>query len=97
MINFHELLGRRFEFADKSAPDVTLVAGDPKEKTVRLHKLGGGAETIPMTMFAKALKQGALVESDKPGFVHDGSGQRAETAHRKRAKQPREYLGDKER
>jgi len=90
-----ELMGRRFEFSDGSGPDLTLVSGDYETKMVTLHLQGGGRQTLPMRVFKQAVTQGALIESEKVGFVNEP--QRAETAHRKPAKQPREYLGDKER
>lgn len=71
MADLHDLLGRRFEFADKTTPDVTLVGGDPVAKTVTLHASDGGREVVPMKLFLRAYRKGSLVESMKPGFVND--------------------------
>jgi hypothetical protein len=70
-VDLHEMLGRRYEFADRSAPDVTLVGVDPKRKLVRLHALDGQRQTLPLPMFLSAVTRGALVESMLPSFVWD--------------------------
>ena len=67
----HDMLGKRYEFADGSSVDVTLVSYDPHSKTVRLHAVGGGRQTLPRDLFLRAILDGHLQESDKPGFVHD--------------------------
>ena len=67
-----EYMGRRFESTDGTLPDVTLVGGDFKAKTVRLHGADGSRQTMPMSLFVRALKRGALVESERRGFVHQG-------------------------
>jgi hypothetical protein len=38
------LLGRRFEFADQSAPDITITGFDPQQQRVRVHTLDGGKQ-----------------------------------------------------
>lgn len=74
-----ELAGRRFEYVDGHAPDLTVIAGDPATQTVRLHSADGQRQTVPEALFVRALQQGVLVESRKLGFVNPGdepSGQR---------------------
>jgi ribosome modulation factor len=67
----HDMLGQRFRFADRSAPDVTLVAVDPQQKTCRLHAIGGSRDTVPLDDFCRAIEHGVLIESNLPGFVLD--------------------------
>jgi hypothetical protein len=70
-MELHDYLGRRFEFADGSAPDVTVNSYDPRLGTVRLHIVGGARQTMPLTLFLRAVKDGALLESDKAPVCHD--------------------------
>lgn len=71
MADLYDLTGRRFEFADKRTPDVTLVGGDPQAKTVRLHALDGTRQSVPTKLFLRAYRKGAIMESMLPGFVFE--------------------------
>jgi hypothetical protein len=68
-MDLHTMLGRRYEFDDRSAPDVTLVGVDQPRGLVRLHAADGLRQSVPLAMFTLAVKQGVLVESMQPGFV----------------------------
>jgi hypothetical protein len=71
MADIHDLLGRRFAFADGSTPDVTLVGGNVTTGVVRLHALDGTRQSVSMALFLRAYRKGSLVESELPGFVFD--------------------------
>ncbi len=64
-------LGRRFEFADKSAPDMTVVGGKPKEGKLRVHSTDGTRAWLPWAELMAAVQMGILIESSKPPFVFD--------------------------
>jgi hypothetical protein len=70
-MELHDYLGRRFEFVDGSAPDVTVNSYDMAHGTVRLHIVGGSRQTMPLTLFLRAVREGTLQESDKAPFCHD--------------------------
>lgn len=57
------LMGRRFEFADGSAPDVTVTGGDVQRATVRMHGLDGSRADLPLADVCRAVTEGVLVES----------------------------------
>jgi hypothetical protein len=63
------LLGRRFEFADQSAPDITITGFDPQQQRVRVHALDGGKQWVAFKLLYAAIFNGVVVESDKVGFV----------------------------
>ena len=70
MLSLDKYLGHRLEFADGSAPDVTVVSYDERAKTVRLHIVGGARQTMALPLFTKAVEEGALLESHRAPFVH---------------------------
>ena len=63
------LLGRRFEFADHTAPDVTITAFNPDTERVRVHVLDGGKHWVSFSALYAAIFNGVLVESEGVGFV----------------------------
>jgi hypothetical protein len=87
-MNLMKYLGKRFEFADGSAPDVTLISYDVRAGTVRLHCADGQRQTVPLHMFVRVLTEGALLESPRAPFVHD-----AETRWERAARERAERLG----
>lgn len=75
MIDPDFLLGRRYEFADKSAQDMTIVGVDP-EKGARCHSMDGTRAWIPLVEITTAINMGILIESAKVGFVLEPERQR---------------------
>lgn len=57
------LMGRRFEFADGTAPDVTITGGDVRRGTVRAHGADGSRAHLAIADVVKAVTAGVLVES----------------------------------
>jgi hypothetical protein len=58
------LLGRRFEFVSKIAPDITCTGFDPEQQRVRVHALDGGKWWVSFKDFGAALITGILQESE---------------------------------
>lgn len=59
------LVGRRFEWMKTEAPDVTFVAGKPREWKIRAHSLDGVREWFNLAEVVALVEAGALVESER--------------------------------
>lgn len=67
------LIGRRFEFVDNAAPDVTFISakGEGSDEQIRAHALDGGSWWLPMRDVLTAVATGVLVEAAGAPFVND--------------------------
>jgi hypothetical protein len=58
------LIGRRFEFTNGFAPDVTFVSARSLDGAMRAHCKDGGKWWIPLDLVCVNIKAGVLVESE---------------------------------
>lgn len=65
-----EMVGRRFEFVDRSFPDVTVIGMAPKANTIRLHVLDGRRELFALDAFVHAYQNGDVLETLAAPFEH---------------------------
>lgn len=64
-----DLLGRRYEFTDRSGPDITVISLKP-DVAVYVHIFGGDRQWLPWDTFMAALTAGVLQDSPYGPFVY---------------------------
>lgn len=62
------ILGRRFQFAGGTAPDITIIAVDPDKGEVSVHRRDGVRDRLPLWAVLEGIDNGALQESPLAPF-----------------------------
>lgn len=74
-MELHDLLGRRYAFAEREGPDFTVVSYNTADDSCYVHveRVAAGEDrgTLVLSKVLRAIKRGGLIESEKAPFVHE--------------------------